>query len=88
MVIWSEPAIDDLNSVFNYIAKDSRYYAEKLFETAIGKVVPEQKNRKIREVFVYSYRMIYQISNSDIEIIAFVHGARDLTTEEFQNLMK
>jgi plasmid stabilization system protein ParE len=28
MVIWSDPAIDDLNSVFDYIAADSRYYAE------------------------------------------------------------
>jgi toxin ParE1/3/4 len=54
----------------------------------MGRIVPEQKNKTIREVFIYSYRMIYQISNSDVEIVAFVHGARDLTTEEFKNIIK
>ncbi len=98
MVIWSDIAIDDLKSVFNYIAADSRNYAEKLIEIAIekseilnefpnmGRVVPEQNSNKVREVFVFSYRLIYQITNSDIEILAFIHGARDLTTEEFSDL--
>lgn len=99
MVIWSDPAIDDLYSVFAYIATDSKYYAEKLIDLAldkskslnefpkIGRIVPEQKNRNVRELFIYSYRMIYQISNSDIEIIAFVHSARDLTSDQFKDLL-
>lgn len=98
MVIWSDPAIEDLNSVFKYICADSRHYAEKMIGIALeksemlnefpgmGRIVPEQNNDKIREVFVYSYRMIYQISNSNVEILAFIHEARDLTSEEFSNL--
>jgi len=54
----------------------------------IGRVVPEQNNNNIRELFIYSYRLIYQIINPDVEIIAFIHGARDLTSEEFKDLTK
>lgn len=100
MVIWSDPAIEDLKSAFDYIVMDSKFYAERLVEIAIekselinkfpnmGRVVPEQKSKNVREVFIYSYRMMYQITNSDIEIIAFIHGARDLSSEEFQNLIQ
>ena len=40
-------------------------------------VVPELHDRSIREVFVYRYRMIYEVSASEVRILAFIHGARD-----------
>lgn len=36
----------------------------------IGRVVPE------RERFVYSYRLIYKVGETDILIVAIVHGKR------------
>ena len=60
---WSEPALEDLESIRTYIAKDSRFYArqfiERIFEVAtkletfpeIGRRVPEAEERDdIREL--------------------------------------
>ncbi len=44
-----------------------------------GRVVPELSDPAIREVFVGSYRLVYRILAHRVEILALVHGARDLT---------
>ena len=36
--------------------------------------MPETGDEQIREIFVYSYRLIYQIINYQILIIAVIHG--------------
>jgi toxin ParE1/3/4 len=74
-----------------YIATDSPRYAAALIRDARdaarslrqfpnrGRVVPEENNPRIRELFVFhSYRMLYEIFDDqhEIQIIAFVHGAR------------
>lgn len=41
--------------------------------------MPEENNPNVRELFVFhSYRMLYEIFDErrEIQIIAFVHGAR------------
>ena len=40
--------------------------------------MPEIGDENIREVFVYSYRMIYEVLAPEVRILAFLHGARDL----------
>jgi toxin ParE1/3/4 len=40
-------------------------------------MVPEIDNPNIGELFVYSYRLIYEISSDGIEILAVIHGRRD-----------
>jgi len=40
--------------------------------------VPELGDDLIREVFVKSYRLIYEMRDDRIVILAFVHGARPL----------
>jgi len=79
----------DLKQIHDYIANDSRYYAKKVVQTIaerteelmafpqIGRMVPEIDNPNIRELFVYSYRLIYEISSDGIEILAVIHGKRD-----------
>ena len=91
MVEWSLPAKRDLKHIFDYIARDSIYYAknvtqnivaktETLFEfPEIGRVVPEIGDANIRELFVYSYRLIYEIVPDGIEILALIHGKRDFS---------
>jgi toxin ParE1/3/4 len=37
MVIWSEPAKEDLKKLFDYIASDSRYYAIKVSHEFVEK---------------------------------------------------
>ena len=44
----------------------------------IGRIVPEIGTDEIREVFIYSYRIIYQILPKHISILAIVHGNKDL----------
>ena len=89
MVKWSIPARRDLRLIHDYIAKDSKCYAKKAIQTIvekteklddfpeIGRVVPEIDDPNIRELFVYSYRLIYEISPEGLEILAIVHGKKD-----------
>ena len=42
-----------------------------------GRTVPEYDEPSIREIFVYSYRLMYRVEADTVTIIAFLHGARD-----------
>lgn len=89
-VSWTEVALADLDEAAEYIARDSRYYAAALVREARtaartltrlaerGRLVPEAGSSDIREIYIKTYRLIYQITFSEIFVLAFVHGARDL----------
>jgi toxin ParE1/3/4 len=91
MVIWSKPAKKDLRQIFEYIARDSRYYAKKAVNNIVeksmsldssprrGRIVPEINDPDIREIFIYSYRLMYQITPKNIYILGVIHGKRDFT---------
>ncbi|MFQ5753477.1 MAG: type II toxin-antitoxin system RelE/ParE family toxin [bacterium] len=91
MVIWSVPAKNDLKNIHNYIANDSKYYATKVSQEFIerserladfpemGRVVPEIATKSIRELIIYSYRLVYEISRDRIEILAIIHGKQDFS---------
>lgn len=53
-------------------ARSLKIFAER------GRVVPEARSSDIRELFVKSYRLIYQITVDSVTVVAFVHSARDL----------
>ena len=92
MVKWSKPAKENLKCIHEFIATDSKYYAKKVTNDIIdrtkelndfpkmGRIVPEIKDTNIRELFIYSYRLIYEIRHNRIEILAIIHGKRDFTT--------
>lgn len=44
-----------------------------------GRVVPEWNQPNVRELFVQRYRLLYEVMPDEVQILAFVHGARDLT---------
>jgi addiction module RelE/StbE family toxin len=89
-LIWTDPAVEDLQAISDYISKDSEYYAsifigeliqsvEKLIEfPEIGRMVPEYQRKDIRELIVQSYRIIYQIEDNRILILTVVHGRKEL----------
>ncbi|NCO68040.1 MAG: type II toxin-antitoxin system RelE/ParE family toxin [Nitrospirae bacterium CG_4_10_14_0_8_um_filter_41_23] len=91
MVEWTGPAKQDLKLVHDYIARDSKFYAEKvsleIIEKSeklnifpeIGRIVPEIGDPKIRELLIYSYRLIYEIFPDKIAILALIHGKRDFS---------
>jgi toxin ParE1/3/4 len=89
-VRWTEAATQDLSEAAEFIARDSRFYATALVREARtaarslrtlserGRLVPEARSPDIREIYVKSYRLIYHITSEVVNVIAFVHSARDL----------
>ncbi|HEX7191345.1 MAG TPA: type II toxin-antitoxin system RelE/ParE family toxin [Thermoanaerobaculia bacterium] len=89
-VAWAESALDDLTEAVEYIARDSPGYAASVATRAVraaeslselphrGRRVPEFHDEHVREIIVVNYRMIYHVSATMVNIIAFVHAARDL----------
>ena len=94
MVIWSEPARADLRSIHDFIAHDSSHYAKKVTQDIrektgvlyglpkVGKKVPESNDENVRELSLYSYRIIYQIKSQGIFVLALVHKRRDFKMED------
>ena len=39
----------------------------------VGRVVPELNDENVREVSLYSYRILYDIKNTRIDISAVIH---------------
>ena len=89
-VVWTDPAIDDLREIMDYIARDSPRYAlqvgERIYEAAgklelglrAGWVVPEFGLDHFREVLMRPYRIIYEIRGQGCYIVAVIHASRDL----------
>jgi len=91
-VRWSEQALEDLDAICLFIARDApmaaRIFADKTFQATdrlekmpqMGRVVPEFCNDTIRELILGSYRVIYCIREDlpDVEILTIHHGARPL----------
>lgn len=92
MVIWSNPAKSDLRAIHDFITTDSKYYAKKVIQDIIdrtnilkeypqiGRNAPEIADENIREIFVYSYRILYEIKLENVYIIGIIHGRRDFTS--------
>ena len=89
MVKWSKPAKLDLKQIHDYIARDSIFYAQKVSSEIVekseklnsfpevGRIVPEIEDPNIRELLIYSYRLIYEVFPSKVEILALVHSKRN-----------
>jgi toxin ParE1/3/4 len=98
MVIWSKPAKRDLRNIHDHIASDSKFYATKVVRDIIerseklnnvpliGRMVLEVEDPDIREVIVYSYRLIYKVSSSTIEILTLIHAKQDFLSVNIDEL--
>ena len=45
-------------------------------------MVPETGIETIRELFIFQYRLIYEIIDKEVYILAIVHGKRILKADE------
>lgn len=93
MVKWSKTATDDLRAIYDYISKDSMVYAKRVIEELVskseylveypnlGRIVPELNNSKVRELMIFSYRMVYQVENDDVEILTLIHSRKNFDFE-------
>ena len=92
-VVWSLDALKDIEEIAKYIERDSHFYAcaivTKILSTTdllstfplSGRIVPEEDNKNVCEHFVFSYRVIYEICDNTIYVLAVVHGKRILYPE-------
>jgi toxin ParE1/3/4 len=90
-VHWTEKALRNVQSIVGYIAEKSPMNAEKVFDRIIetptiletfprlGGMVPEFEIEHIREILVYSFRIVYVVKDENVDIIAVTRGASDLT---------
>lgn len=95
-VVWTEHARRMLDDAVSYIAQDSRPAAERLLIQALeaassleifserGRIVPELTQPNVRQLLVQRYRLLYEVTPAEVQVLAFVHGARDLTGPEFE----
>jgi len=87
---WSRRALNDLEGIADYIATDSPTYASNVVKKILnqtrmlaqfpraGRKVPEFDDENVRELIVYSYRIIYRLQEQEIIIAAVIHGKRNL----------
>ncbi len=85
---WTPQASKDLESIADFIAKDSPYYA-RLFVIDVleivdrlsdfpksGRIVPELNDPIIREIILGNYRIVYRLRKETAEILTVYHGAK------------
>jgi plasmid stabilization system protein ParE len=89
-VVWSPTALEDVETIASFISRDSIAYAGAVVNRVInstrnlenfpfaGRIVPEFGVEAIREVFAYSYRIIYRIENQTVTVATVIHGRREL----------
>jgi toxin ParE1/3/4 len=90
-LIWTEPAVADLEEIGQFISKDNPPAAEKVGSKIIreaenvaafprlGGIVPEFGNPQIREIISQSYRVIYKFDEEgDLVAILRLDFFRDL----------
>jgi addiction module RelE/StbE family toxin len=90
VVRWTERARADLRSIYEYIARDSPQDARSVVQEILrraellqdaprmGRVVPELRQPELREIAVYSWRILYRLRQSDVFIVTLVHQRRNL----------
>lgn len=93
-VHWTETAVEHLEAIHAYIAKDSPLYAlrtvdrltrrsEQISEHPLsGRSVPEFDVVQVREVIEGAYRIIYHIKPDQIDVLAILHAARNVLRED------
>lgn len=97
-VNWTDNAVKHLVSIYDYISQDSTFYAQKMVDRLTrrsqqiadfpqsGRMVPEYRAVDLREVIEGPYRLIYRIKPVQVDVLAVVHGARQLPPEpEFES---
>lgn len=91
---WTDPALDDLEAIRDYISQHSPgnavAFIQRIFDTTekqlvdfpqIGRGVPEAEDSPddIRELLFEGYRIIYWLKRADdVRVITVLHGNRDL----------
>ena len=89
-IIWTEPALFDLNEITEYIALDkvgaARRLVNRVFESVgqleqfpeIGRKPPELDDSIYREIIVNPCRIFYRLDQGKVYILHVMRGERQL----------
>ena len=89
-VLWTNSAVAQLRAIHDYLAQTSPDYAVRIVDRLTrrsiqiaafpnsGRMVPEFERNEIREVIEGRYRIIYLLEPEQVQVLAVIHGARDL----------
>ena len=89
-VIWTEPALFDLNEIAEYIALDKMSAARRLVQRVFtcverleqfpesGRMPPELEHSKYREIIVGPCRIFYRVDQDKVYILYVMRGERQL----------
>lgn len=92
-IIWSPSALKDVDSIAEFIARDSvdraSLFVFRLIEASerlkdfplSGRIIPEIDDPACREIIYGAYRIMYRIDDEDVWIISIVHGAQNWNSE-------
>ena len=92
-LLWSPQAVEDVEAIRSFVARDSELYANLLVERIVaavdrldsfpfsGRVVPEVGDESLREVVYGNYRIVYRVKPEVVEIVTVFHSARLLRLE-------
>lgn len=87
-LIWSRAALDDIEAIAAFIARDSSIHARRLVERIIAdserlcaqpardQRIPESNRNGVREHSIDGFRILYQHQGEDLHLLAVVHGPR------------
>jgi plasmid stabilization system protein ParE len=87
-VVWSLKAVEDVEAIAAYIARDSPSYAAAVVQRIIditqklptegknGILIPEFEESTIIEQYAYSYRLIYRLQEDTFTVVAVIHGKK------------
>ena len=89
-IVWTDHAKEDLRSIFDYISKDSKFYASRYVDKLIsrvgqlesnprsGRIVPEFNRDEIRELIEGNYRIVYRYRGDAVTVLRIHHSASQL----------
>lgn len=87
IVRWTPQAADDLQAIYDFIARDSPYYAQLTVDNIIssidlltrfplmGRQVPERPREDLRELIKPPYRIVYRVSDV-VKILTIFRSSR------------
>ena len=96
VIVWSTPAREDLRLIHQYIAHDSKRYATRVIQDItdkvetllelprLGRSVPEIGEDNVREISMYSYRILYELINDTVYIHGVIHKRRHFKPDDLQ----
>jgi plasmid stabilization system protein ParE len=95
VVKWTNHATIQLRHIYDYIAQDSPLYARLVSEALVQKTigldelprrghkVPELNEESVRELSLYSYRILYEVkSDGGVEVLAVIHKRRNVEPDD------